>query len=149
MQIYKVKPLESLLGAFCTLFHTNINYRNLGISFADGRINTSSASYNAGYEAATPTVVNCGYYSVKGNSSTVQVTVNLSGYNGYQNFELYKNIFPVFVSIGHYGESSDDSNHAATVSCSYDKTTGVFSIFISRESSKWYTRGEFNLYLVY
>lgn len=30
MQIYKVKPLESLIGAFCTLFLTNINYKNQG-----------------------------------------------------------------------------------------------------------------------
>ena len=78
----------------------------------------------------------------------VTQTLNLSSINGYENFELYKNIFLVLLSPN---VSSWDGNPSSipkfSLTYEYNNTTGILSI---TGYSGGYTafNGTFNIYVV-
>jgi len=104
----------------------------MGIEYADNRINTSSASFQAGKTAG---VSNAKLHLVGSNPSVddVQFTVNLSHIPGYKNFVYGTHI--ICVSVGENGsylpECKIDTGGrwmGNSVNASYNSTTGILTV---------------------
>lgn len=126
-----------------------ITYRNNGITYADNRINPSSASYkngySTGYNAKKASIIKIGSGTVSNPSSTF---IDLSSVEGYKTLSYGTNLFCVFKTSHFY--SNNERTVDITYSFSYSPSNGILTISPNNSTATLHyeIRVSFDVYMV-